>query len=77
MEGKPKLEPGLHLSHSLHSMNSMAASIGQMGMPAAMRLHPHLHAAPPHSLAAVSAAAAAHQLHQPASVSSVGSLPPL
>lgn len=55
MDTKPKLEPGIHLQHSLHSMSSMAA----MGMPA-MRLHPHhLHG---HHHLAVSAHS--HQLHQ-------------
>ncbi|TMW45430.1 hypothetical protein DOY81_009491 [Sarcophaga bullata] len=53
MDTKPKLEPGLHLQHSLHSINSMA-----MGMPT-MRLHPHLHG---HPLAV--SAAHSHQLHQ-------------
>lgn len=53
MDTKPKLEPGIHLQHSLHSMSSMA-----MGMPT-MRLHPHLHG---HHPLAVSAHT--HQLHQ-------------
>ncbi|KAM7354058.1 caudal type homeobox isoform 2-T2 [Cochliomyia hominivorax] len=52
MDTKPKLEPGLHLQHSLHSLNSMA-----MGMPA-MRLHPHLHGHP------LAVSAHSHQLHQ-------------
>ncbi|XP_016976031.1 homeotic protein caudal [Drosophila rhopaloa] len=57
LDAKAKLEPGLHLPHSLaHSMNPMAA----MNIPA-MRLHPHL-AAHSHSLAA--AAAHSHQLQQ-------------
>ncbi|KAH8263306.1 hypothetical protein KR044_007131 [Drosophila immigrans] len=45
LDAKTKLEPGLHLQHTLHSMNPMA-----MNLPA-MRLHPHL-AAHSHSLAA-------------------------
>ncbi|XP_016964276.1 homeotic protein caudal [Drosophila biarmipes] len=57
LDAKAKLEPGLHLTHSLaHTMNPMAA----MNIPA-MRLHPHL-AAHSHSLAA--AAAHSHQLQQ-------------
>lgn len=56
LDAKAKLEPGLHLPHSLaHSMNPMAMNIP------AMRLHPHL-AAHSHSLAA--AAAHSHQLQQ-------------
>ncbi|BFF95713.1 homeotic protein caudal [Drosophila madeirensis] len=55
MDAKAKLEPGLHLPHTLHSMNPMAMNIP------AMRLHPHL-AAHSHSLAA--AAAHSHQLQQ-------------
>ncbi|XP_073825676.1 homeotic protein caudal-like [Musca autumnalis] len=67
MDTKPKLEPGLHLQHSLHTMNSMAA----MGMPT-MRLPPHLHS---HHLAM--SAAHSHQLHQPSHAqisAAVGSL---
>ncbi|XP_032579655.1 homeotic protein caudal [Drosophila sechellia] len=57
LDAKAKLEPGLHLSHSLaHSMNPMAA----MNIPA-MRLHPHLAA---HSHSLVAAAAHTHQLQQ-------------
>ncbi|XP_017043929.1 LOW QUALITY PROTEIN: homeotic protein caudal [Drosophila ficusphila] len=57
LDAKAKLDPGLHLPHSLaHSINPMAA----MNIPA-MRLHPHL-AAHSHSLAA--AAAHSHQLQQ-------------
>lgn len=52
MDTKPKLEPGLHLQHSLHSINSMA-----MSMPT-MRLHPHLHGHP------LAVSAHSHQLHQ-------------
>ncbi|KNC24510.1 Homeotic protein caudal [Lucilia cuprina] len=69
MDTKPKLEPGLHLQHSLHSINSMA-----MSMPA-MRLHPHLHGHP------LAVSAHSHHLQQSphaqisaAAVASVGSL---
>ncbi|XP_065357370.1 homeotic protein caudal [Calliphora vicina] len=66
MDTKPKLEPGLHLQHSLHSINSMA-----MSMPA-MRLHPHLHGHP------LAVSAHSHQLHQSPhaqiSAAAVGSL---
>lgn len=61
LDAKTKLEPGLHLQHTLHSMNPMAA----MNIPA-MRLHPHL-AAHSHSLAA--AAAHSHQLQHSAQMS--------
>lgn len=71
MDTKPKLEPGIHLQHSLHQMSSMAA----MGM-STMRLHPHLHGHHPLAVSAHS-----HQLHQSphaqisaAAVASVGSL---
>ncbi|KAM8717387.1 hypothetical protein ACLKA7_004134 [Drosophila subpalustris] len=60
LDAKTKLEPGLHLQHTLHSMNPMA-----MNLPA-MRLHPHL-AAHSHSLAA--AAAHSHQLQHSAQMS--------
>ncbi|EDW04112.1 GH11619 [Drosophila grimshawi] len=56
LDAKTKLEPGLHLQHTLHSMNPMAA----MNLPA-MRLHPHLTA---HSHSLVAAAAHSHQLQQ-------------
>lgn len=60
LDAKTKLEPGLHLQHTLHSMNPMAMNIP------AMRLHPHL-AAHSHSLAA--AAAHSHQLQHSAQMS--------
>ncbi|XP_055548689.1 homeotic protein caudal [Wyeomyia smithii] len=42
MDTKPKLEPGLHLSH-LHQMSAMSMGMGSMGLhPAHHPLHPHL-----------------------------------
>ncbi|XP_053693275.1 homeotic protein caudal [Sabethes cyaneus] len=43
VDTKPKLEPGLHLSH-LHQMSAMSMGMGSMGLHAAHHhaLHPHL-----------------------------------
>lgn len=68
MDSKPKLEPGLHLPHSLHQMSSMAMGMSHMGLHPSVLHHSHLSVPPPpppsHNL---------HQSHQQ-STASIGAL---
>lgn len=47
MDTKPKLEPGLHLQHSLHQMSSMAMGMSPMSLHHPVLHHGHLTVPPP------------------------------